>query len=82
LEGGKVLPKRLLMRLVSPLFLYVHGDGPDDVAAKYKVETKVVAIDVSKPEERETGFAKMEELAKTLDIGILGTSPHLILVKY
>jgi hypothetical protein len=40
------------------------------------VQTKVVAIDVSKPEERETGFSKMEELAKTLDIGVLGMSPY------
>jgi 17beta-estradiol 17-dehydrogenase / very-long-chain 3-oxoacyl-CoA reductase len=34
----------------------------------------VVAIDVSKPEARETGFAQIESLAKTLDIGILGMS--------
>lgn len=48
----------------------------DNTATKYTVETKVVAIDVSKPEERKTGFAKMEELAKTLDIGILGKLLH------
>jgi hypothetical protein len=53
-------------------------ESPLIVATKFKVETKVVAIDVSKAEARETGFAKIESLCKTLDVGILGMTFTLL----
>lgn len=41
-------------------------------ANKYKVETKVLTIDVANPESRATGCREIERLTQAVDIGVLG----------
>lgn len=42
------------------------------VGTKYKVETKVVTIDVASPQSRAAGCVELEKLSHHIDIGVLG----------
>jgi hypothetical protein len=58
----------LVLRCYSPL----PGDIADGTESKYNVKITNVVVDLSSPELRKTGFAEVENLTKTLDIGLLG----------
>lgn len=42
------------------------------IGSKYQVDVKYVTVDVGNPEARPAAFAKVESLAKEVDLGVLG----------